>query len=124
LGDHNLSWQCIFIRGSPFSLPPALYAAKKKRAAETLAAHPLQPRPVRVEERIPRKAADVVEAPFFGAPVLNQRVAGPLADATCEFAAPGAVLAGPEARPVAAGAPLALVSEALNQFRGLLRGTR
>ncbi len=43
-------------------------------------AHPLQARPVRVEEPIPREAADVVEAPV-GAPVLDQRGAGALADA-------------------------------------------
>ena len=35
-----------------------------------------------------------------------------------------AALTGPEARPVAAGAVFPFVPEALNQFRGLLRGTR
>jgi hypothetical protein len=108
--------------GPPFS-PPAIYAAKEKRATVS-AAHPLQARPVRVEERIPWKAADVVEAPV-GTPVLDQWGAGPLADAPGGLPAPRAILAGPEARPVAAGALLALVPEALNQLRGLfLRGTR
>jgi len=37
---------------------------------------------------------------------------------------PGTTLAGPEARPVAVGALLTLVPEALNQLQGLLRGTR
>ena len=55
----------------------------------------------------------MVEAPV-GVPVLNQRGAGALADAPSGFSAPGAILAGPEARPVAAGALLALVPEALN----------
>jgi hypothetical protein len=38
--------------------------------------------------------------------------------------APGTTLAGPEARPVAAGAPLAFMPETLNQLRGWLRVTR
>jgi hypothetical protein len=96
LGDRNISWQCIFIRGSPFSPPPALYAAKEQRAAETLAAHPLQARPVRVEKRIARKAAHVVEAPVC-APVVDQRGTGPLADAPGGLSALGAILAEPEA---------------------------
>ncbi len=68
---------------------------------------------MRVEEETPRQAADVVETPF-GAPVLDQRGAGALADAPSRLTAPGAMPAGPEARPVAAGALLALVPEALN----------
>jgi len=68
---------------------------------------------MRIEERIARKAADVVEAPF-GAPVLDQRGSGPLADAACGLSAPGAILAGPVARPVAAGAVLPFVLEALH----------
>ena len=93
-------------------LPPALYAAKEKRATVS-AAHPLQARPVRVEEEIAREAADVVEAPV-GAPVLDQGGSGALADAACGLPAPGAILEGPEARPVAPRALLSLVAEALN----------
>ncbi len=105
-------------------MPSAFYAAKEKRAAETLAAHPLQARPVCIEERIPRKTAHVVEAPV-GTPVLNQRGAGALANAPGWLSTLGAILAGPEARPVAAGALLSFVSEALNHLQGLLlRGTR
>ncbi len=44
---------------------------------------------MRVEEETPRQAADVVEAPV-GAPVLDQRGAGPLADAAGGLAARGA----------------------------------
>jgi hypothetical protein len=49
---------------------------KEGMAAETLATHPLQARPVRLEERIARKAAHVVEAPIC-ALVLNQRAPVP-----------------------------------------------
>ena len=66
-----------------------------------------------VEESIARKAADVVEAPVC-APVHDQRGAGPLADAPGGLAAPGAMLARPEARALAAGALFPFVPEALN----------
>ena len=74
---------------------------------------------------MPGEAAHVVEAPV-GTPVLDQRGSGPLADAACGLPAPGAILTGPEARPIAAGTLLAIVPEALDQLlRGLfLRGTR
>ena len=85
--------------------------------ATDIVAQLLKARPVHVEERIVRKAAHVVEAPV-GAPVLGQRGAGPLANAPGGLPTPGAILAGPEARPVAAGAVLALVTEAA----GLLFG--
>ncbi len=108
----------------------ALFAAagalrcESEEGGHALAAHPLQARPVRVEERIPQEAADMVEAPV-GAPVVNQRGTGPLADAPGGLPAPGAMLAGPKARPVAAGALLAFVTGALNQVRGLfMRRTR
>jgi len=87
------------------------------------ATHLLQARAVRVEEPIAREAAHVVEAPV-GAPVFDQWGAGPLADAPCGLSALGAILKGPEARPVAAGAPLTLMPQALNQFWGRLRMTR
>ncbi len=80
---------------------------------------------MRVDEPVPRKAPDVVEAPV-GAPVLDQRGSGALADAPGGLPAPGAILAGPEARPVAAGAIFPFVPEVLDQLlRGLfVRGTR
>jgi len=94
-----------------------LYLLRSARAGTAvggqLAAHPLQAGPVCVEELIPRKTADVVEAPV-SAPVPDQWGAGALADAPGGLPAPGAMLAGPEARPVAAGALLVLVPEALN----------
>jgi hypothetical protein len=68
---------------------------------------------VRVEDPIPWKAADVVEAPV-SALALDQRGAGPLADAPGGLPASSAMLTGPEARAVAAGAPLAIVPEALH----------
>ena len=99
-------------------------SCEREQRTETLAAHPLQARPVRVEERVPREATDVVEAPVR-APVLDQGGTGSLANAPGGLSAPGAILAGPVARPVAAGALLILVPEALNQLRGLyVRGTR
>ena len=71
MGGHNISWQCLLIQGSHFAPPPpALYVTKEKKAAETLAAHPLQARPVGVEEQVSWEAAHVVEAPL-GATVLG-----------------------------------------------------
>jgi len=76
-----------------------------------LDAHPFEPRPNRVEFACARQAADVVEA-AVAVPIPYEREAGSLASAACRLAAPCAMLGGPKARAVAAGALLALVSEA------------
>jgi hypothetical protein len=124
---HTL-WAITTSRGSASLFRNRLFAAAgalryEGEEASISAAHPLQARPVRVEERIPGEAAHVVEAPV-GAPVFHQRGSAPLADAPGGLPAPGAILLGPKARAVAAGALLALVPAALDQLRGLLRRTR
>jgi hypothetical protein len=98
-------------------------SAQRTFGPEVLAAQPLEAGPVRVEEPIPWKAADVVEA-AIGTSVLDQRGAGPLADAPGGLTTCGAILAGPEARPAAAEALFTFVPVARDLLRGLLRGTR
>ncbi|MCA1731233.1 MAG: hypothetical protein LC751_18105 [Actinobacteria bacterium] len=58
-------------------------------------------------------------------PIPDEREAGSLGYAAGRLSAPGAILAGPVARAVAAGTILALVPKAPNYFRGrFLPGTR
>jgi hypothetical protein len=64
-----------------------------------LTAHPLEPRPNRVQVVCTRQAADVVEA-SVRAPVFDQGETGSLARATRSLAAPGTMLGGPGARSI------------------------
>jgi hypothetical protein len=101
-----------------------LRGRRMQRKAATSTAHPLESRPHRVKVVRARQAADVVEV-TVRAPIPDQREAGTFAHAARRLAAARAMLGSSESRPVAAGALLAFVPEALHQLRGLfLRGTR
>jgi hypothetical protein len=83
--------------------------------ATRLTAHPLEPRPNRVEVVCAWQAADVVEA-SVRAPIFDQGETCSFTRATRRLAAPGTMLGGSGARSVAAGALLALVPQARNRF--------
>lgn len=91
----------------------------------TLAVHPFHTRPNGVDEVVLGVAMEAPHRLVFASPVLEtyERPAS-LGRPARRLPAPSAILAGPEARSVAAGALFALVPEALDHLRGLLRRTR
>ena len=90
-----------------------------------LAAHPFKRAPNRIDEAVFRVAENTPHRLILAPSVLRARERpATLRGTPGGLTASCAILAGPEARPVAAGAVFALVPEALDQLRGLVRETR
>jgi len=93
--------------------------------AATLAAHPFKRTPDRINDALLGVTMEAPHRLVLAPDVLQpHKCSATLGGMSRGFATPLAPLAELKARPVAAGALLALVPEALNLLQGLLRRTR